>query len=81
MRTVSLIFGLLAGHVTCHVTFDRKEPLFGQLPTVFNENIKQIGFLDAGQILPAFHVWNAVARSAEKNYKVKGQFSQKKFDF
>ena len=47
---------LAGGHVTCHVTFGRKEPLFVELPTVFN--IKQIVFLDGSQIFPAFYVWN-----------------------
>ena len=57
---------LLTGHVTCHVTFSGKYPLFEELVAVFSNIIQQKRVLDTGQLFPSFYVWNDRRSSRRK---------------
>lgn len=48
----------MSSHVTRHVTFSAKWPLFEELVAVFSNIILEKRVLDADQLFPSSHVWN-----------------------
>lgn len=48
----------MSSHVTCHVTFSGKWPLFEELVAVFSNIILEKRVLDADQLFPSSHVLN-----------------------